>query len=155
MREVSKVFNITHEVRFTDKEDQNIFILSEIGKALDVYLYSNTYHDEYVKLPGYETITAWQGITDGNETYDFADNSHIKVKVTASDGTASTCDMTGVVAMIFDREAVAITNEKQKVTAAYSARGDFTTYYYKNELGLLNDKSMNCVVFALVEEPGG
>jgi len=154
MREVSKVFNITHEVRFTDKEDQNIFMLSEIGKALDVYLYSNTYHDEYVKLPGYETITAWQGITDGTETFDFADNSHIKVKIKSSDGTLSTCDMTGVVAMIFDREAVAITNEKQKVTAAYSARGDFTTYYYKNELGLLNDKSMNCVVFALVEEPG-
>ena len=146
MREISQVFNITGDVRFTDKEDQNIFVLSEIGKALDVYLYSDVYHDEYVKLPGYETITAWQGITDGTDTYNFANNSHIKIKV-----GQQLCDMSGVLAVIFDREAVAVTNERQKVTAAYSARGDFTTYYYKNELGLINDKSMNCVVFAVVD----
>lgn len=146
MREISSAFNITGDVRFTDKEDQNIFVLSEIGKALDVYLYSDVYHDEYVKLPGYETITAWQGITDGTDAYNFANNSHIKIKV-----GQTLCDMTGVLAVIFDREAVAVTNERQKVTAAYSARGDFTTYYYKNELGLINDKSMNCVVLAVVD----
>lgn len=151
LREIAKVFNIAGEVRFTEKEDQNIFVLSEIGKALDVYLYADTYHDEYVKLPGYTTVTAWQGITDGNGTYDFASDSLIKVKNDSSQHqTVGT--MNGVVAVIFDRDAVAVTQERQKVTSAYSARGDFNTYYYKNEFGLINDLSMNCVVFALIDE---
>lgn len=151
MREVSKVFNIAGEVRFTEKEDQNIFVLSEIGKALDVYLYSDTYHDEYVKFPGYTTVTAWQGITDGTGVYDFASDSLIDCKNTESAGQ-TTAPMKGVIAVIFDRDAVAVTQERQKVTSAYSARGDFNTYYYKNEFGLINDLSMNCVVFALIDE---
>lgn len=151
MREISSVFNIKGEVRFTEKEDQNIFVLSEIGKALDVYLYSDVYHDEYVKLPGYETITAWQGIDDGvNPKFDFAANSRLEV-VNAAVGN-TTDPMEGVIAVIFDREAVAVTQERQKVTSAYSARGDFNTFYYKNEFGLLNDLSMNCVVFCMIEE---
>lgn len=150
MREISKVFNMAGEVRFTDKDDQNIYVLSEIGKALDVYLYSDTYHDEYVKLPGYETITAWQGIGD-EASFSFENNSAINVTVTYDDDDTRRINTSGILAVIFDREAVAITNMKQKVTSAYSARGDFTTYYYKNELGLLNDKSMNCVVFAVID----
>ena len=150
MREVSQVFNIKGETRFTDKEDQNIFVLSEVAKALDVYLYADTYHEEYTKLPGFESITAWQGILGSGGYYDFEADSKIDVKNDAAQyQTHHACE--GVIAVIFDREAVAVTNEKAKVTSAYSARGDFTTYYYKNELGLLNDLSMNCVVFALMD----
>lgn len=152
MREISKSFNIKGEVRFTGKEDQNIFVLSEIGKALDVYLYGDTYHDEYVKLPGYETITAWQGITDGTGIFDFASNSRIEVNNADVPDHVNNTPILGVAAVIFDREGVAVTNERQKVTSAYSARGDFTTYYYKNELGLLNDLSMNCVVLTILDE---
>lgn len=152
MREVSSVFNVIGETRFTDKDDQNIFVLSEVAKALDVYLYADTYHEEYTKLPGFESITAWQGILGTGGYYDFAADSKIDVKNDAAQYQIShACE--GVVAVIFDREAVAVTNEKAKVTSAYSARGDFTTYYYKNELGLLNDLSMNCVVFALIDTP--
>ena len=151
MREISSVFNIIGETRFTAKEDQNIFVLSEIAKALDVYLYADTYHEEYTKLPGYESITAWQGISDGSSYYSFDNDSEVNVKNDVVQGqTAGPCY--GVAAVIFDREAIAVTNEKQKVTSAYSARGDFTTYYYKSELGLLNDLSMNCVVFVIVGE---
>lgn len=156
MREISTIFNVIGEVRFTEREDQNIFVLSEIAKALDVYLYGDTYHDEYVKLPGYETVTAWQGINDGNaQVFEFPSTSLINIKNAEVPDHVNNTPIEGVAAVIFDREAVAVTNERAKVTSAYSARGDFTTYYYKNELGLLNDLSMNCVVFTILDDTSG
>ena len=74
MTRMSTLFNVGGKQRFTPKDLQHIVMLSEFKAAADIYLQSDTFHDEYTKLVGAETIPFWQG---SGTNYDFASTGKI------------------------------------------------------------------------------
>ena len=58
---MSTLFNMGGMERFTPKDLQHVVMLSEFRAAADVFLQSNTFHDEYTKLINAETVPFWQG----------------------------------------------------------------------------------------------
>lgn len=74
---ISTLFNVGGKDRFTSADRLHIVLLSEFAKAAQTYLYSDTYHNEFVKLPQAETVPYWQGSGKG---YAFADVSTIDRK---------------------------------------------------------------------------
>lgn len=114
-------------------------------------MYSRTFHYEWANIEGYQTITAWQGINNGNASFDFETMSTIWATVKNAAGEEVEVNQSGIVAVMFDDDAAMVSNERQKVTTAYSANGDFTSFYYKAKLGLLNDLSQQCVVFYVAD----
>ena len=55
----------------------------------------------------------------------------------------------GVLAVMFDRDAAAVCNQNYRVTSIYNPRGEYFNYFYKWDAMYLNDILENCVVFTI------
>lgn len=138
---ISTVFNVGGKERFTPVEDLNVVLLSDFASASKVYLESDTYNNELVKLPNAETVPYWQGSGDG---YAIGDVSKISVK-TSADGKHVTTD--GILGVMFDKYALGVTNLDQRVTTHYNAKAEFYNNFYKSDAGFFNDLNENFLVF--------
>lgn len=141
---MSTLFNQGEKARFTNINDLHTVLLSDFADSAEVYLMSDTYHNDTVSLPQHETVPYWQG---SGKTYSFTDVSTIKVKI--NDGTKTAKDVTqsGIVGVMFDTNALGVSNLNQRTTTAYNARAEFYTNFYKMDAGYFNDLNENFVVF--------
>lgn len=140
MRAMSVLFNIGGQPRFTPTDRCKIAILSDFARSADAYLQSDTFHEEFTKLPTAEVVPYWQGEGDN---FGFDSVSKIDVK-TSENNTVTT---TGILCVMFDYWACGVTNVDRKVTSAYNAKADFFTNFYKYKAGYFNDFNENFVVF--------
>ena len=137
---MSTLFNVGGKQRFTPKDLQHIVMLSEFRTAADVFLQSSTFHDDYTKLIGAETVPFWQG-----PGTDYAFGSTGKIDVVTPSNHEQT--VTGVLGVIFDRDALGVMNFNSRVTTNYNAKAEFTNYFYKRDARYFNDLNENFVVF--------
>lgn len=143
MTRMSTLFNVGGKQRFTPKDLQHIVMLSEFAAAADVYLQSDTFHDEYTKLVNAERVPFWQG-----SGTDYAFTSTGKIYGEPSSGNSGTpLSVTGVLGCIFDRDALGVMNNNQRVTTQYNAKAEFTNYFYKKDARYFNDLNENFVFF--------
>lgn len=140
MQSISTVFNVGGKERFTPKDMLHVVLLSDFAKAAQTYLYSDTYNRADVLLPQAETVPFWQG---SGKDYAFANTSHITVK--ESKGKA--VEISGVLGVMFDRDALGVCNLDRRVTTNYNAKAEFFNNYYKFDAGYFNDTNENFVVF--------
>lgn len=148
MKKMSTLFNIGGEPRFTPKDRLHTIMLAEFRTAAGIYLQSDVYHKELVALPESEEVPYWQGMCDDAnslEPFDIATNSKVKVKISSDPGTSVEVD--GVIGVMFDREALGVCNEDQRVTTNYNPKAEFYTNWYKVDTGYFNDLNENFVVF--------
>ncbi len=137
---ISKLFNEEGKDRFTPKDKLHIILLSDFAKASDVFLQSDVYNKELVGLPNHETVPYWQG---SGTAYGFEDVSRINVKTQSG----ALVDQTGILGVMFDREALGVTNLDRRVTTNYNPKAEFYTNFYKFDAGYFNDLGENFVVF--------
>ncbi len=137
---MSTLFNIEGTEKFTQRDRMHILMLSEFKRGADVYLQSDTFNDEFTRLPEAESITYWQG---SGTDYAFDSTSKIDV-VTPSGATVTT---TGVLGVIFDRDTLGVANLDRRVTTNYNAKAEFWNEYHKADAGYFLDLAENCVVF--------
>lgn len=140
LQSISTVFNVGGKERFTPKDMLHVVLLSDFAKAAQTYLYSDTFNRGDVLLPQTETVPFWQG---SGKNYDFASTGHIKVN--ESGGKA--VEITGVLGVMFDRDALGVCNLDRRVTTNYNAKAEFFNNYYKFDAGYFNDTNENFVVF--------
>lgn len=140
LQSISTLFNVGGKERFTPKDMLHVVLLSDFAKAAQTYLYSDTYNKEQVLLPNAETVPYWQG--SGTE-YTFAENGHINVK----SSSGANVEISGVLGVMFDRDALGVSNLDRRVTTNYNAKAEFFNNYYKFDCGYFNDTNENFVVF--------
>ena len=140
LAKISKLFNIGGKDRFTPREMLHIVLLDEFDAAASVYLQSDTFHDELVRLPQAETVPFWQGSGTG---YAFSDTGTVDIK--KSDGTA--IKVTGVLGVMWDRDALGVCQRDRRVTTHYNAKAEFYSNWYKFDAEFFNDLNENFVVF--------
>lgn len=140
LRTASKLFNIGKEIRFTPKDDLRIIMLQEFVSNAKVYLQSDTFNKDLVALPEAETVQYWQGSGLG---YEFDETSKINVV----SGNNNEVEADGILAVMFDRHAVAVANQNQRTTTNYNPRGEFFNNWYKADAMYLNDTDENFIVF--------
>lgn len=140
LQSISTVFNVGGKERFTPKDMLHVVLLSDFAKAAQTYLYSDTYNRGDVLLPQAETVPFWQG---SGKNYAFANTGHITVK--ESGGKA--VEISGVLGVMFDRDALGVCNLDRRVTTNYNAKAEFFNNYYKFDAGYFNDTNENFVVF--------
>lgn len=143
MTKLSTLFNIGGMERFTTADRLHLVMLDEFSKAADVYLQSDTFHEQYTALPNAETVPFWQG---SGTAYDLASTSAINVKTNGHEVEAD-----GILAVMFDREALGVSNLDKRVTSQYNARGEFYNNWYKFDAGYFNDLNENFVVFYVAD----
>lgn len=144
MRKLSKLFNIGGKARFTPKDRLHFVMLNDFAKAADVYNQSDTFHDQFTALPNAETVPYWQGSGTG---YDL--DSITSVNVTIPNGNEGGGDIvaTGILGVMFDRDALGVCNQDRRVTTHYNARAEFFNNWYKVDAQYFNDFDENIVVF--------
>ena len=140
MSKISKLYNVGGKDRFTPADYLHVVMLTDFKKSADVFLQSNTFNDEFTKLPKAEEVPYWQGSGTG---YAFTDTGKVYIK------TASGHDetVTGVLAVMFDRDALGVTNMNRRVTTNYNPKAEFFNNWYKFDAGYFNDLNENFVVF--------
>lgn len=142
IKTMSTLFNIEGKENHTPSDRLHFVILTELAKASQVYLQSDVYHDELVKLEGFESVPYWQGIGD---KYALSETSAINISL-ASDKTID-ISTDGILGVMFDRDAIAITNYNRRVTSKWNAKAEFTNYWFKMDNQYLNSLDENCIVF--------
>lgn len=142
MSRMSTLFNEESYKRHTPKDDLVFTVLDNFASATSAFLESDTYHNELVKLPRYNTVPYWQG---SGTDYDFESVSKIDVKLNATDEAETV--YTGVIAVAYDYEALGVTLNNKRETTERNNKDEYTNYYKKANMGYFNDMSENGIVF--------
>ena len=149
---MSTLFNAGGKARFTTTDNLHTVLLSDFADSAEVYLMSDTYHNDTVSLPNHETVPYWQG---SGKSYAFNDISKIDVKIDAGNKTPKQVTQTGILGVMFDTNALGVSNLNQRTTTSYNARAEFYTNYYKMDAGYFNDLNENFVVFYIADATPG
>ena len=139
MRTMSTVFNEGNQPRHTPTDMSHIVLLEDFASGADVFLQSNTFHDELSALPTAERVPYWQG---SGTSYAFADVSKINVKT----AEGNVVEQGGILGVMFDRWALGVANIERKVTSQYTPNAEFFTNFYKYKAAYFNDFNENFVV---------
>ena len=147
LTKMSTLFNQAGLNKFTPVDNQHLVILSDLASASKVYLESDTYNQDNVKINNYDTVPYWQG---SGTTYGFKDTS--KIDVAIKDG-AQTKEIiqTGILGVLFDTSALGVSCQNPRTTTAVNARAEFYTNFNKYDAMYYNDLNENFVVFMIAE----
>lgn len=143
MQKLSTVFNAGGKYRHTPKDRLKMILHADFAAAADAYLQSDTYHNEFVALPGADKVAFWQGSGTG-----FAWTDTSKIIVTPR-GAESPVTISNIVGVMFDRDALGVSNLDRRVTTNWNPKGEFTNNWYKFDAGYFNDFNENGVIFVL------
>lgn len=145
MKSMSTLFNLGGKARFTPEDKLHFVMLSDFKAAADVFLQSGTFNEQYTALPNAETVPYWQG---SGQTYSWTSSGTAgidAIDITTADGHAVTPD--GILAVMFDHDALGVMNPDRRVTTNYNPKAEFTNYFYKFDAQYFNDFNENFIVF--------
>lgn len=145
---MSTLFNQGGKERFTPKDLLHIVLLSDYAQSTKTYLESDTFNDELVKLPTAETVPYWQG---SGTSFEFAKTSKIDVTIRTANGGSKDVTVSGVIGVMFDRDALGVSNLDRRVTTNYNPKAEFFSNWYKFDCGYFNDLNENFVVFYIAD----
>jgi len=137
---MSDLFNVGGTSKFTPRDRLHFILLSEFKRAADVFLQSDTFNDEFTRLPEAESVTYWQG---SGLDYGFDSTGNINVKTP----TGHNVNVTGVLGVMFDRDAMGVSNLDRRVTTNYNPKAEFWNEWHKADAGYFLDLDENIVVF--------
>ena len=140
IKRISTLFNVGGKDRFTPTDKQMLILNSDFATFEDVYLSSDVYHNEIVKIPNYSTVPFWQS---SGKT--FNRDVTTAIDVTLNDGT--NISFGGIVGVLFDHDALGVTCTDRRVNTYYNAKAEFYNNFYKFDSSYFNDLNENFVVF--------
>ena len=146
LTKISTLFNVGKKERFTPKDRMNIVMLSDFFESSKTYLESDTYHNDLVALPNSEIVPYWQG---SGTDYSFANvsNIHVNIENPSSRGTTIEMNISGILAIMYDKDSMGVCNSDRRVTTNYNAKAEFYNNFYKFDASYFNDLNENFVVF--------
>ena len=137
---MSTLFNDEGYRRHTPKENIVLDVLQDYASATSTFLESDTYHNNLVSLPRYESVPYWQG-----SGTDFAFNSTSAINIKLDEST--TVSKTGIIAVAYDYNAMGVTLTERRSASQRNDKDEYTDYFNKATFGYFNDMSENGIVF--------
>ena len=145
-KRMSTNFNTEGKKRFTPEDRMVLQVLTAFEERLNTVALSDTYHNDIVAMPLYQSVAYWQGQGSDNKAYDFDEVSSINVKM-AADGTE--ISQSGIVAFLCDKWAILHTIKSRRVAAKEFEPEDLVQYYYQFNDMYMNNLTMNALIFVL------
>jgi hypothetical protein len=143
IQSMSTLFNIGGKAKFTPSDMLHVILLSDFSNASKIFLQSNTFNEGLVSLPNHDTVPYWQGSGDD---YSFSKVSDIHVNIANGDTTAEV-NASGILGVMFDRDALGVCNQNKRVTSNYNPKAEFFTNWFKCDSSYFNDFNENFIVF--------
>lgn len=142
MRTIGTTFNTEGYYRHTPEDRIRVTLLTEVAEDFPVYLQSDTFHDELVKLPYYQEVPFWQG---QGTSFAFKDLSALNLKTT--DG--QTFSQSGIIGFVSDVEALGMMIDKPSQDAIYNPRIRGTHHFNRANVSYFNNLSENAVIITM------
>lgn len=149
MADMSTRFNESGYATQSPKDYQKFITLSMFARAVEVYSESDTYHNEFVKLIDHTNVSAWQGVTDGTNEFDFGTVSSVNAIPAGAAQGAEAVAVSGVIGVLMDRDAGAVCCEDYRVTSFYNASNETIKNYYKWDAMYMSDLAENVIIFVV------
>lgn len=118
----------TPVLRATARDNMHVFFNTTFVAAIESYLESDTFHNEFVSLPYYNEVGYWQANLDSSGNInEFETNTAISVIPSSEEGEESptAVEATGVIGLLADRQAIFVGINKQRTG---SFRNDIDAY---------------------------
>lgn len=141
MGKMSTIYNNGGYNTFTSKDKMVVELLSEFATATDMYLQSDTFHDELTKLPNFERVPFWQS---SGQSFAFDDCSKIDID---HDDFTNAVTQGGIIGFVHDIENVACYFGNRRSWEIYNPRSEVIVHGEKAEKGYAVDNNANAVVF--------
>ena len=151
LKKVSKLYNVGGKARFTPTKELHIVLHSDFSSDAQVYLYSNTFHEDYVKLPKADEVPYWQGVSSDDPS-DVDYTTAIDVKLPSDN--AKTVQAKGIIGTMFDRDCLGQLNFERNTTSNYNGKGEFTNFWAKLKVCAWLDMNENMLVFLVNDDTG-
>ena len=143
MSVMSSVYNKEHYHTFTSSENLVVEMLSHFVSASEMYLQADTFHNDLVGLPNFESVPYWQG---SGETFDFAHASAINIiHSDINEGVAT--EQSGIICFVHDIENVAAYFGNRRSWEMNNPRSEVMIHGEKADKGFAIDGHANAVVF--------
>ena len=141
MGKMSTIYNNGGYNTFTSKDKMVVELLSEFATATDMYLQSDTFHDELTKLPNFERVPFWQS---SGQSFAFDDCSKIDID---HDDFTNAVTQGGIIGFVHDIENVACYFGNRRSWEVFNPRSEVIVHGEKAEKGYAVDNNANAVVF--------
>lgn len=133
-------------MRHTPAENINIWMLTDFMNQVDSSALSGIYNQQLLSIGGYERVNYWQSI-------DNPTSISVVANVLDVDGTCFALDspaqVSGIVGIVFDDEALGITIMNEDVRSIENPRGRYFNNWYNWVCRYYNDQTENFVVLLL------
>lgn len=155
MSKVSALFNVGGKERFTPADMRRCVLLSDFAKAAVTFLQADIQSPEMVSLPAHDAVPYWQG---SGADYGLSSIGKIDIKTAGGEtvkvpfeGAGNGKKNAAILGVMFDRDAVGVSNLDRRTTTAYNAKAEFYNNWYKMDAGYYNDLNENFIVFFIGE----
>lgn len=155
MSKVSALFNVGGKERFTPADMRRCVLLSDFAKAAVTFMQADIQSPEMVSLPAHDAVPYWQG---SGADYGLDSIGKIDIKTAGGEtvkvpfeGAGAGKKNAAILGVMFDRDAVGVSNLDRRTTTAYNAKAEFYNNWYKMDAGYYNDLNENFIVFFIGE----
>ena len=133
-------------LRHTTPDNMRIALSTPIMEMINSMVLSNLYHDDYMRLPAYDSVEYWQSI----ETPDSVSCTPAYTDASGNQKTGSAVAQASVVGVIHDRDAIgyAITREDTNTTPL-NPRGRYWNTFVSATFKTITDVTEKGVVLLL------
>lgn len=157
LKKQSALFNTRGLVKFVPEGRLVTEVNSAFESALFETAYSDTYHDEMIRLSDYYSTPFWQGFGVNHTSTGESDPATVAAafdQVTKIDVSVSAGDVSksGIVALLADKYAIMHTIRQERIAHQYFSMEDINLYAYQNRDSYMENLGQNAVVFT-VEAP--
>lgn len=143
MEGMTTLYNVNRANKWTPRENMRVLVNSQFASACKMYLQSDVFYKDLVELPKYSEVAYWQSV--GNGERNFIDATTINIRTASGYGVYQF----GVIALIADDESVGIMKMDERTNAHHNARGEYTNYFNKCDMGYYNNMRNQSVVFVV------
>lgn len=153
VRKMSSRFNNGDHVTFSTRT--NFWLLKSVESRIRYGLRADTFNERLLSFGDYETVTAWQGVSSEEDSFDLStlssiqldDKSVKKLGLTANDGTNFV--QSGIIGLMADWRAIGITIIREYANSSFTASASFNTDFYHYLTRAILDANYPIVAFTL------
>lgn len=137
IEKLTSMYNDGTVERTTSRSDLVVEVNAQFEQMYNVYLKSNTFHDEMVALPNFTTVPYW-----------YSPAAPMEIKVGPEDEAKT---ISGVIAIYRDKDAVVDTLENEKFVSKYDEFNERTYVKLSADRRYIVDTSENCIYFYVAD----
>lgn len=153
IRKMSSRFNNGDHVTFSTRT--NFWLLKAVESRIRYGLRADTFNEQLLSFGDYETVTAWQGVSSKDDSFDLStlssiqldDKSVKKLGLTAND--SSNFVKSGIIGLMADWRAIGITIIREYANSTFTASASFNTDFYHYLTRAILDANYPIVAFTL------